>query len=623
LGLSLLQAKGQAQEIPCTDAIGLVEMAAQRLGSEEALATGAAADVLVGEAVERACLRGGLSRWLSAVCGRPLGKGALLTLRRRLVVDVASLPEKLLPSTASLPLTDAERGARVGVALLRALLTQGNLAALARSLREGALVVPAWTPAQPCASSVRSATVASRRPVPGKALPPGEQGDPWLLGMVEVLERLARVEHLPEEEIFRELLRDVLPRAEPWLRQREREAQAVASAVRLLASQHRELRASPSPGHAVAVAEALATLAVTSSALAKGLDLPESEGGKPAAALALPEGWKRLLLRLLEGDLKGAAQAAPLVSGPTEIPGEVEGALRLLASVSQARDQTELTRGLRSWLLPWSEPWLFDASASWPRLAGNEQAITGRLALGYSARQGGVLLFGGVQAHNTVSGELLARNIDTRVEADLWWSWGGAGRSLELRGSGRFASLDTQTIVPTATGGNSLFLQERSLLGRGLLMAGARVEPGPRSALGLWLGLGGQYERYSSTEVLSSGHVNLKQDSTPGLILAARLSAQQTLWSSVLVARVRVDVERFSIQRNSLNIDLKEQLTLETEIEERQRMDLQSRFFLDAEIARIFGFVPGIGAGMDVVMQSEAPTSLVPSLAIGLRRTSF
>jgi hypothetical protein len=612
----------RAQSAPCAATTGLVDILARKLGPDEALTTGVAGDALVREAVGRACGEAEVARWLPAVCEGALGRRALIELRRRLVVDVASLPLALLPPAARSTLTDSERAARLGVAVVRALLAAGDPLSLARALREGSTETPRFSPSRPCLAVTRVSHVAavgtSLRRLAEPSAP--TDGDVVLQRAARVLEELARDPTRTDEELLAALLAAATGERQKATRPQQAAATAVITAARRLEEHRKQRREAASPEHLAAAATDLLALAEGAATLAAG------------RAIGVSDGSREFLRLLLAGDLGGAVAVAPAAgvsareaasgaAGAVELPAEVARVVNAALAAGRARDEAELARAVRSWLLPWAEPWLFDLNGARPTLAGTERVLVGGVALGYNGGRWGVLAAGNVAAHDTTSESLVARNRDLRAEAEAWWTWKHGLHRLELRASGRFAELQTLT-VPIRSDGVDVFL-EKSLMGRGLALLGWRFEPGPDAALGLWLGLGGQIERYRDDSVLASGQANLVHTTTPSLMLNLRARAQYALWPGVITLRGRADLESFAIRRDTLAIAIGDHVTISEEASSSRRTDLHTSLFVDLEAARLLGFVPGLSAGLDVFWQTGTDTTTTPSLGLGVRREIF
>jgi hypothetical protein len=186
------------------------------------------------------------------------------------------------------------------------------------------------------------------------------------------------------------------------------------------------------------------------------------------------------------------------------------------------------------------------------------------------------------------------------------------------------AVYDTSS-TPFSSGGTDVFSDENSVMVRGALLAGMRAEA-PTAAFGLWLGGGAESEIYDELTVDQFGNSHIKDNSDLHLMLTGRLRAQFPIVENVLGGRVRGDVLRHSITRDSVALDVEERATTTTAANSSVQLEASGRAFVDLSIAQFFGFVPAVEGGFDYFSLSDASgnvSATVPVLGVGIRRTEF
>jgi hypothetical protein len=199
-----------------------------------------------------------------------------------------------------------------------------------------------------------------------------------------------------------------------------------------------------------------------------------------------------------------------------------------------------------------------------------------------------------------------------------------------VRALARSAYYDT-TKINLRPGANVL-ADETSWMGRGALLGSARYQPGTRFAAGIWAGVVAQLESYSRLDLgavnVAAQRVSERDESTTSLLLNARLRVQYALLPSILAARLRVNFERFGITRDSQTIQFVAGMapSVTAPAESASQTEVQTRLFLDADVARVMGFVPSINTGFDYFRldaTSGSRETLVPVFGAGLRRDVF
>jgi hypothetical protein len=307
-------------------------------------------------------------------------------------------------------------------------------------------------------------------------------------------------------------------------------------------------------------------------------------------------------------------------------------AVSIAPRLAVARDEGEARRILRRLVVPlgpWSEHVLFDLNGDVPRIGRNDFNVVGDLMTGYNAQNWGIIGNGALHEYDFSAPDLIAQTSSRDGSLESWVSLDPSPAwRIEIRGTGRAAYYDT-TKINTAPGSTQTLADETSWMGRGSLVAGTRYQPGTRFAGGLWLGAGGQYEFYSRLDVGARGArqaASLDQTST-SLLLNGRLRVQYALVPQILAVRLRVDAQRFQITRDSLQMQaVAGVITTTAPAQAATQTEMQTRLFLDADVARFAGFVPSLNTGFDYFMldsTSDSVASMVPVFGAGIRRDTF
>jgi hypothetical protein len=162
---------------------------------------------------------------------------------------------------------------------------------------------------------------------------------------------------------------------------------------------------------------------------------------------------------------------------------------------------------------------------------------------------------------------------------------------------------------------------------RGELTLALRLEPAADWALGIWLGLGAQLESYSAVRA-GGGTVGIQDRDNVSLTGKGRLRAEWAPWPGYLALRCRADAELYGITRDSMALTASTVGTASATFlaEDAQQAELSGRLYVDLELARLFGFVPGVFAGNDFILRSSptaTTSSSTPVLGVGVRRSTF
>lgn len=335
--------------------------------------------------------------------------------------------------------------------------------------------------------------------------------------------------------------------------------------------------------------------------------------------------------RLSRGDLRaGARELTEWLAGlGGAVPSAVTDALDIAAAVALARDEAAAKRALARALLPvgpWAENILADINIGTVSLSDRGYAFAGDLLLGYQTSDFGVDLRGAVYEYDLSKDRRIIQISQRELQLEGWLNLGREELSFEIRGEGKVAFFDSTRI--SAVPGESLLFDETSYMGRGLGLFGVRAQPSPYFAGGLWLGGGFQYEDYSPLQTQSTTTVTFSDDTNTALILEARLRAQWAFWPQTLVARVRADAVRYEMARQSQATLVSGGSVQSSESSESAvTLEAHVRGYVDLELARLFGFVPGVYGGFDSLSIDSSSqgelSSFGPVFGVGVRRVSF
>lgn len=572
-------------------AVSVLDGVAARTAPDSTLQGGAGTDFLVQQLLGQVCSSAGVAAWLPAVCA-PLTPGdALIQLRQRLVRDLVFLPERAAERQGLQAKLPPE--ARATLALLAAATSTHAPQALALQLAEAAgSQAEAWCRAN-------------------DAAPPGS--DSLVLAGYLLLRLLADGAALERDDAYYErVIAKTFQRAQrPLSPSALRASQGLVRALR-------RLGAGGAPRSAEEVAQRFDALTQTLDAL---LSLVLGR------QVVIPASGSALGKAILAADLEGMSRQALLVARDLRLAQLSESeanAIETAVRFSLARDEDEAKRIVRGLLIPlgrWSESVLFDLNGDVPKLSDGDFKIVGDALLGYNGKSWGISGQGSIASYDfsTPTNIAVTDAFDAGLEV---WLASGAQRELklELRLFARFAFYET------SHGGSAAFSDESSSMGRLGLLASVRYQPGERFAGGLWLGAGGQYEEYDNGR-FANRTANLESTDSLGLLLNGRLRAELAIVPRWFATRLRVEAQRYSLQRESLEtVAGGGSVSVDAQTVSAQQTEVRARLFLDAEVARFAGFVPGLNAGFDAVYFSsdeEQHSAFVPVFGAGVRRDAF
>lgn len=288
-----------------------------------------------------------------------------------------------------------------------------------------------------------------------------------------------------------------------------------------------------------------------------------------------------------------------------------------------ARDEDEAKRIVRGLIVPlgrWSESVLFDLNGDIPQLASGAFKLVGDAMLGYNGRSWGVAARGSYAEYDFSTANVISETTAADGTLDTWLVLGSTSAwRFELRFVARAALYDTNK-------SNAGFADETSVMGRGALLGSVRYQPNERAAFGLWLGGGAQYESYDNGQYVSKT-ATINDTENVGLLLNGRLRAEYAIIPRYVATRVRVDAQRFQLTRQSMNTVAGGGTVVTTGAAlTATQLEVHARLFLDAEVARVGGFVPSLNGGFDSITFSssiESHSAFVPVFGAGVRRETF
>jgi hypothetical protein len=313
------------------------------------------------------------------------------------------------------------------------------------------------------------------------------------------------------------------------------------------------------------------------------------------------------------------------------------GELRALAvatRLAQARSDDDLKKAARDALLPlppWIDRWVLDINLAPPisKEANGEShtELNGDLTVGYNGDRLGFLAhadssyFELDQANNFALTERYAGNLDL-------WGLIDAGTTVRIEPRISGGAIYYGTLADDSTTTVNRQTNQDSIFGRGVGSLGVRVQPGARVALYASFGVGGQYEDYFRVVQTSRGDQGTVFNSATTVRYEARLRAQVAILPRILSFRARADLNAFDMRRSdqAVTFSLGKVTQAEQGVTDIAQLEIFARGFLDADVARFFGFVPAIHGGANVFMLSSngaGTSAVVPVFGIGIRREAL
>lgn len=309
-------------------------------------------------------------------------------------------------------------------------------------------------------------------------------------------------------------------------------------------------------------------------------------------------------------------------------------ALEIAAKLSQARTQKDLENAARAALLPlppWIDKFAFDLNVAPPvnkHVHGDsELSLNGDVTIGYNGDHFGFVGHGDSsyydlsQAHNAALTERYAGSLDM-------WALIALSPSVRLEPRLSAGAIYYGTLADDATTSVDRQTNQDSIFGRGVASLGVRVQPGDRFAFSLSAGVGGQYEDYYQVLQTSNGDQGTTFDAATTIRFEGQVRAQVAIVPRILSFRARADVNAFDMRRSdqAVTFSLGKVTRAEQGVTEISQTEIFARGFLDADVARFFGFVPAIHAGANAFLLSNngaSTSSVVPVFGIGIRREAL
>ncbi len=548
----------------------LLERAAERLLPKGE--PGLLADAAIQTFVTQLCTEA-VRPWLARTCG--VDSGGSAALRRALVRDVATLPRSLSPKARDPQLV-------IFIAVIETALSGFDVSALGARIADPKLRSQLSACLAPPDTGVLDARMAA-----GRLL--------ILLG-----ERSEKARLRAARALLKKL--GVVPPADLEARLR-----SLAKQARTL---HRQAKA-PKARQLGRLTLRLARIAFEALAITTG------------HKVEVPKAFSTFVNATLEGRLSAALRAALVILPPVQLPPGLDQAIAVALEYLRAKDEAARRRVLALLLdlPPWTEPILLElqGGVGFVDLENQNVSANADVALGYNADAWGVIGRGSFFVYElTEAGEFSKDTQRIYGEVEGWLSFGEGTLRLDTRlllGSGLY---DTQL---AAKDDEQPFADETSILGRGSALIGLRAQ-GSRYAIGLWAGGGAQLEAFNNFIVNpDSEQVARSIDRTEVTGSAdARLRLRYAAWPQVLVLRARVDLDFFT-----LSTTRSEQFSGETSSAEVSQLELTARAFLDLDALRFFGFVPGLGGGLNYIRISGdvEDTITIPVLTAGVRQEVF
>lgn len=563
-----------------------LEGLARKLGGSE-LDMGLLGSQLVNELVDAVC-SGEITRWAGASCQ---GSANMDELRRRVALDILRLPVQINVSVSPRA-QEVELSLALAAAVADTWLVQGDLAWFAQRLQAEARPTPEFlrdacalgAPRTSLQASIHISTFLTELSRLDRSLPKGEQ--------VEQLSQVVQRLGVGDTSSLR-----------------------VKGLITRVIEEYERIQGTIGAPPSI---EDWTELGLLSAELFVGqrLDLA---------------GFVTASSQLLRGNLRvSSTEAIAWLSRlGGVIPSSVQTSLDIASAFSLARDEGSAKRILARALLPlgpWSENILTDINLGTVSLSDRGYSFAGDLLLGYQTSDFGVDVRGAVYEYDISKERRIIQISQRELQLEGWLNIGSEKFSVETRAEGKFAYFDSTRI--SAVPGETLFFDETSYMGRGVGLLGLRAQPSMRFAGGLWLGAGFQYEDYSPLQTLSSTSVSFADETNTALIMEARFRMQWALWPQYLVARLRADGVRYEMARqNQTSLVSAGAVQSSEQSESATTLEAHARGYLDAELARFWGFVPGLYAGFDYLSIDSSSqgtlSSFAPVFGAGIRRVSF
>ncbi len=542
----LLSRLSSAATSDCPSLAPALNEVAEMVAPEHLLQTGSAGDVLVNQAVQAICDETHARQALPNSCAPLHEHRALVTLRNRMVLDLAAQARRG-PTAARAPELRAQ--VRLALAVVHMGLTERSRLGFLRGLRPSRVQQP-----------VELALCGASSPLPN--VPEGIPGIEDTLGQAgHLLEKLSLVTPQTldnQRTVMTGTLQELGRLAPNQALSAQREAALASLVAKNIELQTIEPRLQAAAQDGAALRD---LVLVNLQQLLLALQL------LAAPPVTLPsEGLPRVAQVLAAGHLTQLAQIAH-VPIPTQTIRAVERIRALLrAETPQARE-----RFIRREILglePWPADFLVDAHLGALVVSGDTYKLAGSLLLGYNGGSFGVALRGNTNSYDLSN----AAKIDTTTRyAGNIEAWIMRNPTPRIGIEGRMV-LGGQYNDTTVTD-NVDMLAERSTLGRASLLAGLRYQQ-TRVALGLWLGGGVQFDRLRPSLMSGSNAtmINATSDTINGYA-TARLRGQYHLLPDLVTLRLAAGSDYYHLARTTVTTTLGGSLRVENSVMSATHVD--------------------------------------------------
>lgn len=331
-------------------------------------------------------------------------------------------------------------------------------------------------------------------------------------------------------------------------------------------------------------------------------------------------------LRAVEPELEHAAAELGI---PTMLPAN-SVALAEVASATTARDIRAAAFRLVG-IGPWIDPWSLEAHATVPKLQSSDFLLNGDAALGYSERH-----FGGLGRGSLYSYEL--KNADgqmTRTER-----YAGSGEAflmvrasdhwqLDLRAEGGGSQYTTLNLDSSGIG------KQRSTIGYGGVLVGARVDPSADLSAALHVGVAVQAEQFKQTErtagalsgALTGSGIGVDQSSPVTARGQLRLAGDWAAFPGLVSFRLRADALLMSLSRTDTTTTLTGAgVPSAATASSATQLEVYGRGYVVVDALGFLGFFPAVHAGANYVALTSGGSGdsvFVPVFGVGVRRETM
>lgn len=267
----------------------------------------------------------------------------------------------------------------------------------------------------------------------------------------------------------------------------------------------------------------------------------------------------------------------------------------------------------------WTSRLLLAAHAGMPVFSDDVTRIDADLLLGYNGDRWGIAGYGSLRNYDVTT--TFARTETFREEGALTgWINFPVSETVrpELRANGG-AALYNSDVFGRAGG----FFEETSIMGRGDLLAGIRVQPSPGFALSFHGGGGLQVETWDSSRFQTTGTLLRANDTPVTAMGAARARAQWNVWPDILSLRLAVDGNYLGITRSRQDYVFGQTPPSGATESQVTQVELFTRGYVDLDVLRIFDVVrPSLQGGVNLVVVDGASVA-TPIFGVGLRRETL